>query len=40
MYISNIFGLPGNEIVEVSEKTKIEKHGFDKWSFRKMPKDK
>jgi len=40
MYISNIFGLPGNEIVEVSEKTKIEKHGFDKWSFRKMPKEK
>lgn len=39
-FISNTFGYPGNPTVEVSEKTKIEKHGFNKWSFRKMKEDK
>ena len=36
MFISNTFGMPGNKIIEVSNQTKIKKHGFDKWSFRKM----
>ena len=27
-------------IVEVADKYKIGQHGFDKWSFRKMPENK
>lgn len=40
MYISGVLGTPSNPMVAVSEKTKVAKHGFDKWSFRKPPKDK
>ena len=39
MFISNLFGYPGNPIIEISDKDKIKKHGFDKWSFRKMKGD-
>jgi len=39
MYISGVLGTPSNPMVAVSEKTKVAKHGFDKWSFRKPKKD-
>jgi hypothetical protein len=28
---------PENNMVEISEKDRINQHGFDKWSFRKIP---
>lgn len=31
---------PSNNMVEISEKDRIVQHGFDKWSFRKMPGEK
>lgn len=37
-YIGNIFGVPGNKIININDRSKIIKHGFDKWSFRKMKK--
>lgn len=37
MYISGVLGTSGREMVEISDKDRIHKHGFDKWSFRKMP---
>lgn len=39
-FISGV--LPGRypEMIEVSEKTRLAKRGFDKWSFRKMPTKK
>jgi hypothetical protein len=40
MYIGNIFGMPGNPTVDVSDKTKIAKFGFDEWSFRKEKVEK
>jgi len=38
-WISGVLPFPGAEMVEVSDKTRISKHGFDKASFRK-PKEK
>lgn len=35
MYISGVLGTSNPNIVQVSDKTKIEKAGFDKFSFRK-----
>jgi hypothetical protein len=34
MFLTNVIGIQENPIVEVSNKTKIDKHGFDKQSFR------
>ena len=34
MWVGNL-GKPGNLMIEIDEKTKIHKHGFDKFSFRK-----
>jgi hypothetical protein len=39
-YVSGHLKQPQKPMVEISDKDKIHKHGFDKWSFRKMPKDK
>lgn len=38
-YISGVLNSPENKTVKISDKDKIHKHGFDKWSFRRMPKD-
>lgn len=35
MYISGVLGIDAPKTVEISDKSKIEKRGFDKWSFRK-----
>lgn len=35
MWMSGALGLPGAPMVEVSDKYRMEKHGMDKWSFRK-----
>lgn len=36
MFIGGVLGVGEKEVIEVSDKTKIEGHGFDyKWSFRK-----
>lgn len=35
MWVSGVLGMPANAMVEVSNDTKIHKHGFDKTSFRK-----
>jgi hypothetical protein len=35
MYISNVLKLHEPVTIEVSEKDRLSKHGFDKWSFRK-----
>ncbi|QIG71112.1 hypothetical protein EVB94_005 [Rhizobium phage RHph_TM40] len=38
MWIGGILPRPEKEIITINDKNKISKHGFDKWSFRKMPK--
>ena len=40
MFMGGVLGRGEKEIVEVADKYKIGQHGFDKWSFRKMPEDK
>lgn len=37
MYISGVLGVGAREIVTISDKDKIHKHGFDAQSFRKAP---
>jgi hypothetical protein len=39
MYIGGVLGRGEKEIIEVDDKYKIEQHGFNKWSFRKEPKN-
>lgn len=36
-YICGVLTFPQNAMVEIEDKYRIEQHGFDKWSFRKMP---
>lgn len=40
MFIGGVLGSSGNEMIEIADKYKIKKHGFDKWSFRKEPQKK
>ena len=40
MFMGGVLGRGEKDIVEVADKYKIAQHGFDKWSFRKMPEDK
>jgi len=40
MFMGGVLGSGEKEIVEVADKYKIGQHGFDKWSFRKEPKEK
>ena len=35
MFISGVLGGQSPPIVEISDQTRIDKHGFDEWSFRK-----
>jgi hypothetical protein len=37
MFVGNL-ATPEPPMVAISEKEKVAKHGFDEWSFRKMPK--
>lgn len=39
MYISGVLGNREKDIIQVADKYKIAQHGFDKWSFRKMPEN-
>jgi hypothetical protein len=39
MFMGGVLGKGEKEIVEVQDKYKIAQHGFDKWSFRKMPEN-
>lgn len=39
MFISGVLGNKENDVIQISDKNKIEQHGFDyKWSFRKEKK--
>lgn len=38
MFMSGVIGSTGPHLVEISDKIRAQKHGFDKWSFRKPPK--
>ena len=40
MFIGGVLGSNENEMIEIADKYKIKKHGFDKWSFRKEPQKK
>ena len=37
MFIGGVMGGKSPKTVEISDKVRAEKHGFDKWSFRKLP---
>jgi hypothetical protein len=37
MYISGVLSKDSAMMVEISDKDRIPQHGFDKWSFRKLP---
>jgi len=39
MFMGGVLGSGEKEIIEIADKYKIEKYGFDKWSFRKEPKN-
>jgi hypothetical protein len=40
MFIGGVLGRGEKEIVEIEDKYKIPQHGFDKWSFRRMPNER
>jgi hypothetical protein len=40
MFVDGYLAFPGNEMIEILDKYKIESHGFDKMSFRKHPTKK
>ena len=40
MFISGVLGTGEKEMIEIEDKYKIKKHGFNKWSFRKEPQKK
>jgi hypothetical protein len=40
MFIGGVLGSSEKNIIEIDDKYKIAKFGFDKWSFRKEPKNK
>jgi len=39
MFISGVMGGQCPPMIEISDKVRLEKHGFDKWSFRKHKDD-
>jgi hypothetical protein len=39
MFMGGVLGSKEKEIVQIEDKYKIAQHGFDKWSFRKEPKN-
>lgn len=38
-YVAGVLNQAENKMIKISDKDKISKHGFDKWSFRTQPKD-
>ena len=40
MYVGGILGMPSKPIPEVSDKDMVTAKGFNKWSFRKLPRKK
>jgi hypothetical protein len=40
MWVGGVLPKPGAPMVEISDKDRIHKHGFDQWSFRKPPEKK
>lgn len=40
MYVGGVLRQPEKPMIELTDIQKAEKRGFDKWSFRKPPKDK
>lgn len=40
MFISGVLGTGEKELIEIEDRYKIGQHGFDKWSFRRMPSKK
>jgi len=38
-YLAGVLGNIEKETIDISDKTRIQQHGFDKWSFRTMPDD-
>lgn len=40
MFLSGVLGFPAPPMIEITDKDKLAKQGFDKWSFRKMPTKK
>jgi len=40
MFIGGVLGNHEKEVTELTEKDRIQQHGFDKWSFRKMREPK
>ncbi len=40
MFISGVLGGHSPKMVQISDQIRVAKHGFDKWSFRKMPTKK
>lgn len=39
MYLSGVLGNKEKETLDITDKTRAQQHGFDKWSFRTMPAD-
>lgn len=37
MYLGGVMGSEGNPMVKLNDKELLQKHGFDNWSFKKMP---
>ena len=37
MYVGGVLRQPERPMVQITDADKIHKHGFDKWSFRKLP---
>lgn len=37
MYLGGVLGSEGNDMVQLTDSEVHQKHGFDKWSFRRMP---
>lgn len=39
-YVAGVLGSPEREMIQISDKDKLHKKGFDKWSFKKLPSKK
>lgn len=37
MYLGSVLTIPERPMIAITDKDRIQQHGFDKWSFRKMP---
>jgi hypothetical protein len=40
MFFGGVLPQTSNSMINISDKDKIKKHGFDKWSFKKLPEKK